>query len=765
MKSRFFYPLLLVSVLIIGAIGYLIFRSYYTAKIDRVVAEYSGSESCRPCHEKFYHLWANSYHGLAMQPVTKDFIDLEIKDFDIKIKVGTSDFNVFRSKDSLFFSETRIGGEYKEYSAVHTMGGKYVYYFLTGMEKGRLQVLPLAYDCKTDSWYNNQESGVRHFETLDDTTPLDWMNYLYTFNTTCYSCHVSQLNTNFSIETLGYNTTWNEPGINCETCHGPGYDHIRACVEAGEGNVPQDMKLVVTSLFSADQHDSSCGSCHAKSNILIPGFPPGGRFYDYFNLVTLENPDFYADGRDLGENYTMTTWAMNSCRISAGFHCVTCHTSSGRYRFSGENPNNACMPCHNDKVDNVSTHTFHIPDSPGSNCIDCHMPKTTFARMDRSDHSFRPPMPEATIAFGSPNACNICHDDQTAGWANEWIKKTHKVDYQSGTIEAGMLIRSAREGDWRVLDKITEGIIKNRFDEVFTTSFIRLMENCDDDRKWPAIFSGTLHSSPLIRAASAHALSGNHSRETFDILVKLAQDDLRVVRLSSAHSLSFFPAQFFDNSDSTIIADVMAEYEQSLVARPDDWASHYNLGNYYNNLGNFNSALNSYSTSINIYPEAIMPLVNAGLINYMLGNYKESEKMFLQALSYSPDNEAALLNLALFYGERGKAGIAIDYYRRLLKVSENSAVAAYNLSILIFEEDQKESLSLSRSATTWEPYNLKYKYTYAYFLYRSGYPDDAELHLIKLLESDNTFIDAYNLLTTILAEKGQGDRAVDLINY
>ncbi|MCD4769575.1 MAG: hypothetical protein K8R35_05350, partial [Bacteroidales bacterium] len=176
MKSRFFYPLLLVSVLIIGAIGYLIFRSYYTAKIDRVVAEYSGSESCRPCHEKFYHLWANSYHGLAMQPVTKDFIDLEIKEFDIKIKVGTSDFNVFRSKDSLFFSETRIGGEYKEYSAVHTMGGKYVYYFLTGMEKGRLQVLPLAYDCKTDAWYNNPESGVRHFETLEEDAPVDWMN-------------------------------------------------------------------------------------------------------------------------------------------------------------------------------------------------------------------------------------------------------------------------------------------------------------------------------------------------------------------------------------------------------------------------------------------------------------------------------------------------------------------------------------------------------------------------------------------------------------
>ena len=31
---------------------------------------YTGSVSCRECHEKFYKLWAPSHHGLAMQPFT-----------------------------------------------------------------------------------------------------------------------------------------------------------------------------------------------------------------------------------------------------------------------------------------------------------------------------------------------------------------------------------------------------------------------------------------------------------------------------------------------------------------------------------------------------------------------------------------------------------------------------------------------------------------------------------------------------------------------
>ena len=34
--------------------------------------EYTGSVSCRECHEKFYKLWAPSHHGLAMQPYTDE---------------------------------------------------------------------------------------------------------------------------------------------------------------------------------------------------------------------------------------------------------------------------------------------------------------------------------------------------------------------------------------------------------------------------------------------------------------------------------------------------------------------------------------------------------------------------------------------------------------------------------------------------------------------------------------------------------------------
>jgi len=33
----------------------------------KVQGRYTGTQSCRPCHENFYQLWLPSHHGKAMQ--------------------------------------------------------------------------------------------------------------------------------------------------------------------------------------------------------------------------------------------------------------------------------------------------------------------------------------------------------------------------------------------------------------------------------------------------------------------------------------------------------------------------------------------------------------------------------------------------------------------------------------------------------------------------------------------------------------------------
>ena len=202
---------------------------------------YTGSVSCRECHERFYKLWATSHHGLAMQSYSPRFADEHLTAQAKEMRIGEYEYLV-RLKEGVMVEKG--SDKTKTYPIKEVLGGKNVYYFLTPLSKGRLQTLPLAYDVNQKKWFDMAASGVRHFGGTEVDEPLNWKDWPYTFNTGCYGCHVSQLNTNYDLKTDTYHTTWTEPGINCETCHGPCGEHIRVCKEAPKGTVPKDLKTI-----------------------------------------------------------------------------------------------------------------------------------------------------------------------------------------------------------------------------------------------------------------------------------------------------------------------------------------------------------------------------------------------------------------------------------------------------------------------------------------------------------------------------------------
>ena len=181
-------------------------------------SRFAGSKSCRDCHADFYQLWAISNHGLAMQPCTAAFAKANLTAQKNAVTIGNRKYQAEIGAGTSWIRETGPQGE-RKYPMVHAMGGKNVYYFLTPLQRGRLQVLPLAYDVHKKTWYDVAASGVRHFPDRRDEA-LDWKDRLFTFNTTCFNCHVSNLSTNYDLSTDTYHTTWSEPGISCESCHG-----------------------------------------------------------------------------------------------------------------------------------------------------------------------------------------------------------------------------------------------------------------------------------------------------------------------------------------------------------------------------------------------------------------------------------------------------------------------------------------------------------------------------------------------------------------
>jgi tetratricopeptide (TPR) repeat protein len=723
---------------------------------------YTGSVSCRKCHEKFYQLWSTSHHGLAMQPYTAEFAKKELTPQSREITIAGHRYKADIREGAGCVVEQGPEGK-KRYPIEHAMGGKNVYYFLTTLDRGRLQTLPVAYDVRKKTWFDMAASGLRHFPGQTEQ-PVNWREWPYTFNAACYGCHVSQLATNYDLKSDTYSTTWREPGINCETCHGPAEEHIRVCEAAPKGTVPKDLKIVRGGRdFTKDQNNATCSTCHAKGSVITSTFKPGDRFFDHFDLVTLESPDYYPDGRDLGENYTYTSWIMSPCVKSGKLDCLHCHTSSGRYRFKGEDKaNQACMPCHQDKVNKAPEHTRHKVDSPGNKCISCHMPTTEFAHMRRSDHSTLPPTPAATAAYQSPNACNACHQDKTPQWADEHVRKWRKRDYQAQVLHRTGLIDAARKRDWSRLPDMRAYVESKDRDEVFAASLIRLLRGCEDDRKLPTLLSALNDPSPLVRAAAAESLTGSVSRETAQGFLRACADDYRLVRVRAAAVLASFPRALLKDQDLSPLQSATEEYLGSLMARPDQWTSHYNLGNFFLSQNRLPLALAAFETASKFDPNGVHPLVNVSIVHARMGELRNAEDSLHKALQIDPKSAPANFNMGLLKAEQGDLPATEKYLLAAFEYDPLLAEAAYNLSVVLSKDRPEEAITWARKAAELRPREPKYAYTLGFFYCRKGDLPECEKVLQQLINRQPAYADAYLLLGDTYEKQGKVKEAAGL---
>jgi hypothetical protein len=94
--------------------------------------------------------------------------------------------------------------------------------------------------------------------------------------------------------------------------------------------------------------------------------------------------------------------------------CLTCHAANG---------------ANGPRATSIEAHTHHQAGSAGSECIACHMPKTsqTIANVNVRSHTFKFVTPKLTEDFQIPNPCLGCHADKNTAWAREALKGWNTV--------------------------------------------------------------------------------------------------------------------------------------------------------------------------------------------------------------------------------------------------------------------------------------------------------------------------------------------------
>lgn len=118
----------------------------------------------------------------------------------------------------------------------------------------------------------------------------------------------------------------------------------------------------------------------------------------------------------------------SACYLQGGMTCLSCHSmhrsEPDDQLAAGMRGNRACLQCHDSLGERLTEHTHHAADSSGSECQNCHMPHTTYG-LFKAIRSHQISIPDASVTrdTGRPNACNLCHLDQTLEWTAEQLAR------------------------------------------------------------------------------------------------------------------------------------------------------------------------------------------------------------------------------------------------------------------------------------------------------------------------------------------------------
>jgi len=684
----------------------LLAADWWFCRPEGLVAHYVGRNRCDGCHAQQFHAWFGSDHEEAMavatpQTVRGNFDNQQFTHFGVTSKL-------FRRGDNYCVTTDGPTGHVETFDIRYTFGIRPLQQYLVPFAAGRVQCLPLAWDTERRRWFHlYPNEPIPHSDVLHWTRPLQNWNYM------CADCHSTNLQRNYDLAANRYHTTWSEINVSCEACHGPGGLHVELA-ESWRYFWDRRYGLGLANFKRGDAHTEvdSCAPCHARRNVAYPGFRGGAKFLDYYLPELLDGDLYYADGQIREEDYEYGSF-LQSKMYDRQIRCTDCHDPHTA-RLQGVDPaaprvrmadNRVCVQCHlgqhpAGKYD-TPVHDHH-PDrtKPGTLCVDCHMPETTYMVVDpRRDHSMRIPRPDLTVSLGIPNACNRCHHDKAKGetpaWAEDrlrqWYGARKELPHFAYAFAAG---RAGKPEGERMLESVTR---RKDLSPIVRASAIASLGRYAGDTAQYVAGEGLAHDDALVRLASVRSLQSLPDEELERRLAPMLRDRIRTVRMEAARILSRVPVHRFNREDRAAFDAALDEYLTGQKNLDDQPAAHLNMAVVRANLGEAKLAFAEYRTALRIDPRFV----------------------------------PARINLAMLYDQQGQKAEAAAELRKVIELEPKMAEAHYSLGLLLGEDESKmaEAAQALAMAARLAAENPRMHYNYGLALQKLGKAAQAEEEL------------------------------------
>ncbi len=685
--------------------------------------DFVGASACADCHADQYAAWSRSTHGRAGGAPSPDLLRAPFDGTPIVFADGVV-IPERRGAETRFVVRQN-GHDELVYTVDGVVGGGHMIGggtqgFVTRMADGTVRFLPFDWSVTGAVWFCN--TGSRLDEGWDPVTPEmaladcgDWppvrpLGVVDRFGN-CQGCHGSRIVVD-DVPGEGYATTWTTLAVDCESCHGPGADHVAS---ADAGTLASELGLSPLTGLGKDASLETCFACHALKDVVREGYLPGAPLAAYYALKfpMLGDEPYRADLRVRTFAY-QGTHLGSQCYLDGPMDCVSCHEPHGQgYQDTNKRPldspfdDGQCLSCHASKARDVSAHTFHAPESEGSRCVSCHMPYLQHPEVGdgvpfaRSDHTIPVPRPALDVEAGGASACGLCHADLSTtelqaaadAWWGELRPQREAIrGLRSGDAAAAALLHPGVVDPLAQFQGLTRFLSALPPDAPLDAAARERLEAlaADPDLDVRALALATLHWSagddPTVRR----------------LLVQALEADARgVLRDRQVLALGFLGDRYRDAGDWT---RGLAGYQKALQLRPGDPALLSAAGQLYTRAGDLLNAVAAHRRSVEADGGRPMAWVNLGVALGASGDAAGARAAYERAVALNPHEAIAWNNLGnLALRAEDYAG-AVDAYGRAVAADPGLAQAHFNLGrALIFLERYAEALPHARRAVEFDP--------------------------------------------------------------
>ncbi len=686
-------------------------------------AQYAGSESCRACHAVEFEKWKSSHHGLA-ERLPNDELDLAAFQPPKAFKHGTQTTEARKSGDGFEVVSLGFDNKTTPYPVKRVIGHAPLRQYLVEGPRGALHAMEACFDPKQGDWFNVYGN--------EDRKPGEWGHWTgrgMIWNQMCASCHNTRVRKNYDTATDAYHTSMAEMTVSCESCHGPMKAHVQ--------------NPAIKSGWTRDQHIDNCAGCHARRGEITGDFVPGESFFDHYLLTITDGGDiYYPDGQIRDENYEFSSF-LSSRMYHAGVRCMDCHDMhSMKPILPG---NQLCVRCHtaggfpNAPVLAAEAHSFHRADSTGNQCINCHMPQTTYMqRHPRHDHGFTIPDPLLTKQFGIPNACNKCHTDKDTEWSLAATEKWWGEKMNRKTRTRATLIAKARQGDPSARDGLIALLDTDEIPHWKASASLVLDRWATEPPVISALQKQLQHTHPLVRQSAARTLEpALQAPGVRSDLEKLLTDPARSVRVTAAWALR----------DSIDLSSAAAkDMQHMLQLNADQPSGQMQLGQWHYARRDLPSAIKHMETAIQWDPNSPPFHHDLALLHSTAGNTAQTIQKLRDAIKLAPNEAQYHYELGLALSETGDLPATVAALRECVRVQPRFARAWYNLGLALNQQGQTaEAIAALKQGESAEPGDPSIPYARATIHAQLGQKPEALEAASRAIAIDPGFADAQRL--------------------